>query len=80
MDGIYDLGGSYEGKIYGLPISGVDFAGMFYNEDIFNELGVKVPTNYDELFDACQQIKDSEKILFQFMKWANRVVRCKHFL
>ena len=61
MDGIYDLGGSYEGKIYGLPISGVDFAGMFYNEDIFNELGVKVPTNYDELFDACQQIKDSGK-------------------
>lgn len=24
-------------------------------------MGVKVPTNYDELFDACQQIKDSGK-------------------
>ena len=61
MDGIYDLGGSYEGNVYGLPISGVDFAGMFYNEDIFNELGVKVPTTYDELYDACQKIKDSGK-------------------
>lgn len=61
MDGIYNLGGSYEDKIYGLPISGVDFAGMFYNEAIFEELGIEVPTTYEELFDACQKIVDSGK-------------------
>jgi multiple sugar transport system substrate-binding protein len=31
---------------------------MYYNKDIFDEVGIKVPTTWAELQDACQSIKD----------------------
>ena len=31
---------------------------MYYNKDILNEVGVEVPTTWDELKDVCQKIKD----------------------
>ena len=31
---------------------------MYYNKDILDEVGVEVPTTWDELKDVCQKIKD----------------------
>ena len=31
---------------------------LYYNKDIFDEVGIEVPTTWDELKDACQAIKD----------------------
>ena len=31
---------------------------LYYNADIFEEVGVEVPTTWDELKDVCQKIKD----------------------
>lgn len=34
---------------------------LYYNVDILNEVGVEVPTTWDELKDVCQKIKDYYK-------------------
>ena len=46
-----------DGTIWAVP----DLASaraMYYNKDILDEVGVEVPTNWDELKDVCQKIKD----------------------
>lgn len=51
-----DLGDVSANKVvYGFPI---DFKtwGVFYNVDIFNKLGIKVPTKQSELLEACRKI------------------------
>ena len=46
-----------DGAIGALPLySSVQL--MFYRKDVFEEKGVKVPTNYDELLDVCGKIND----------------------
>lgn len=40
----------YNGGVYGLPEE-QKFPIMFYRKDIFEELGLEVPTTWDELFD-----------------------------
>lgn len=40
----------YEGGVYGLPEE-QKFPIMFYRKDIFEELGLEVPTTWDEMFD-----------------------------
>ncbi len=49
---------TYDGKIYAVP---TNFAAAltFYNTKIFEEVGVEVPTTYDELLDVCQKIQDA---------------------
>lgn len=49
---------TYDGKIYAVP---TNFAAAltFYNTEIFAEVGVEVPTTYDELLAACQKIQDA---------------------
>jgi len=42
---------SMSGKLYGLPRN-TDFWVLMYNKDLFDQNGVKVPTNYQELMDA----------------------------
>jgi len=54
-----DLGDvSSDGVVYGFPI---DFKtwGVFYNVDIFNELGLQVPKTQSELMDVCKKIADA---------------------
>jgi len=57
--GIYDSAGSLNGKIYGVPFTGITAYGMVYNKDVFNELSLKVPTNYKELLEVCETIKQA---------------------
>jgi len=47
-----------DGKIYGLPMT-VETVGLFYNMDMFEELGLSVPKTFDEYLDVLQEIKDA---------------------
>ena len=47
---------TYDGKIYAVPLN-IAAACVFYNKDMFDEAGAKVPANWDELIDACKKIK-----------------------
>ena len=37
---------------------------LAYRKDIFDELGLEVPTTYDELFEAAEKIRDSGKVAY----------------
>ena len=50
-------GGSFDGKVYGLPLGRVSYSGMFVNLDLLAEVGVEVPTTWDELVAACDAVK-----------------------
>jgi len=47
-----------DGKIYAVPIN-VETVGLFYNMDMFEELGLSVPKTFDEYLDVLQKIKDA---------------------
>ncbi|MDP4180029.1 MAG: extracellular solute-binding protein [Bacillota bacterium] len=48
------------GKLYGITIYDVSSCWVIsYNKKIFNELGLKVPTNFEQFKLVCKKIKDS---------------------
>lgn len=49
---------TYDGKIYAVPLN-IAAACVFYNTEMFDKVGAKVPTNWDELIDACQKLQDA---------------------
>ena len=53
--GVFDKQ-TYDGKIYAIPTN-MAAACVFYNTEIFDEVGVTVPTTYDELLAACDKIQ-----------------------
>lgn len=55
-DGIFEKI-TYDDKIMAVP---TNFAAacVFYNTELFEQAGVKPPTNYDEFLDVCQKLKD----------------------
>lgn len=70
----------YEGKLYGLPW-GNNCLGLFYNREMLDAAGVKVPTTWSELEAACEKLTTdtvkglaisaigSEEGTFQYMPW-----------
>ncbi len=52
-----------EGQPYGVPIIAVSH-GVYYNKQIFSDLGLEVPTTWQELIAAAQTIKDAGFIPF----------------
>ena len=50
---------SIKDKVYGITFPGKKMYFYIYNKDIFEKLGLKVPTNYSEFKNVCQKIKDS---------------------
>ena len=53
--------GEFDGKLYFMPYRpNVEIA--FYNEDKFNEYGLKLPTNWDELLQVAKTFKEKEGI------------------
>ena len=48
------------GSTYCVPVAAV-LAGFYYNEDIFKELGLTVPTTQDEFIATLKKIKDNGK-------------------
>lgn len=49
---------SYNGEIYLLPITR-HYVGFFYNKEIFNNLGIVPPENWEEFLDISRIIKES---------------------
>ena len=47
-----------DGTPYGIPMIAVSH-GIYYNQDIFNELGIEVPQTWEDLLAAAQTIKDA---------------------
>lgn len=45
--------GSFDGKVYQIPVGTTIYSGIFYNKALFAEYGVAVPTTWDELVAAC---------------------------
>lgn len=45
-------------KVYGIPLDQMANV-VFYNKDIFAELGLSVPTTYTEFIDTCKALKDA---------------------
>lgn len=52
-------GGSYDGRVYSVNLGRVSYSGMFVNQDLLTEVGVAIPTTWDELVAACDAIKAS---------------------
>ncbi|WP_311491802.1 extracellular solute-binding protein [uncultured Anaerococcus sp.] len=50
-----------DGKIIGIPFNKSTEV-LWYNQDIFDELGIKNPTNFDELKEAAKKIKAAKNI------------------
>ena len=55
MLGSYTIGGRLWGFPYGNSAAGF----IYYNKDIFRELGIEVPTTYDELVEVSKTISDA---------------------
>ena len=47
-----------EGEVYGVPMIAVSH-GVYYNADLFAELGIEPPTTWEELLAAAQTIQDA---------------------
>ena len=54
-------GVTFDGKILGMPFNKSTEV-LWYNKTLFDKLGLKAPTSYDELVAASQKIKQSENI------------------
>ncbi len=47
-----------DGKIYALPID-IETVGLYYNKDMFDEVGVSVPETYEEYLTVLQKLTDA---------------------
>ena len=47
---------TYDGKIYAVPLN-TAAACCFYNTEMFEKAGAKVPTNWNEMLDACEKLQ-----------------------
>ena len=47
---------SYDGKLYGLPMQAQMYV-MAYRKDVFDQLGLKPPTNFTEMVEAAKAIQ-----------------------
>ncbi len=48
--------GSFNDKVYSINLGRVSYSGMFVNKDLLAEVGVDIPTTWDELVSACDAI------------------------
>lgn len=48
-----------DGKIWGVNLIHPHVTGYCYNKEIFTELNLEIPKNYDEFFKLCGDIKDA---------------------
>jgi raffinose/stachyose/melibiose transport system substrate-binding protein len=56
---------SYEGALYGLPME-QDLMGVYYNRDLFTEMGLTVPTTYSEFQALVETLKEEGVIPVAF--------------
>jgi raffinose/stachyose/melibiose transport system substrate-binding protein len=51
--------GSFDGSVYSVNLGRTIYSGMFVNLDLLGEVGVEVPTTWDELVAACDAVIDA---------------------
>ena len=49
---------TYDGKIYAVPLN-TAAACCFYNTEMFKDAGASVPTNWDEMIEACEKLENA---------------------
>lgn len=54
---------SYDGKLYGLPMQAQTLI-LAYRKDVFDKLGLKPPTTFEELRDTAKKIQDSGEMKY----------------
>lgn len=57
----FRIGSMIDGKVYSMPFNKSTEV-LWYNEDLFKELNLKVPTNLDELKEVSKKIYEAKKI------------------
>src|SRR5256885_724009 len=55
--GCSQLSSSFDGKMYGVPTSGVQPVLFMYNKDIFKQYNLNAPQTWDELLKAVTTLK-----------------------
>lgn len=55
---------SYKGRLYAVPTYNVSLAGIFYNKEMFEKYGLKVPVTVSELEAVCDRLKKEGIIPF----------------
>ncbi len=58
MEGATVVTRGSDGDVYALPLD-QNVIGVVYNRAIFNEVGLDVPTSWDEFLSACRDLKDA---------------------
>jgi raffinose/stachyose/melibiose transport system substrate-binding protein len=54
---------TFDGEIVGIP-NDIETLGLFYNADLFDDLGLERPASVGDLMDACEALKDEDIIPF----------------
>ena len=57
VSGIFDMGATFDGKIYAMPNEYFSLP-LFVNADILSELNISMPKTWDELMAAMKAVKD----------------------
>lgn len=62
--------GTYNDTLYALNLAGVDATnGVLYNVKTFEDLGIKIPTNYEEFKTACDTLQENGITpIYEFVK------------
>lgn len=56
--------GRFDGKYYGLPVTSMNTALIYYRTDMFEEYGLEIPETYSELLDVVEVLKANNIIPF----------------
>ena len=59
LDGFKDAASGANGQIWAVPTNTANVAGVFYNKQVIEELGIELPTTWDEFLNTCQWIRDN---------------------
>ncbi|WP_306371224.1 ABC transporter substrate-binding protein [Nocardiopsis sp. CC223A] len=57
--GPWNAVGGGDGAVHALPMDSGPIA-LFYNQDVFDDLGVEVPTTWDEYVEAARDLKEAD--------------------
>lgn len=56
---------TFDGKVYGIG-NEIEFYGVYYNRDLFAELGLEAPTTHEEFLAVCAALLEAGKIPVAF--------------
>lgn len=54
----YEDAGTYNDRVYSISLGRTVYSGIFYNQDLFDEFDLEVPTTWDQLVTACETFNE----------------------